>query len=121
MSFFPPARWLCRGFLVGVEGPESAASPTGYEVGSLFTLAFILLEPRGEIEEGAEEGGAIIVHELDEAGLPHQAAELDEVAGARSPVLNPLAGVGAGTGEIEPVTPHGQAPALHCRCLECRQ
>src|SRR5713101_8705371 len=35
----------------------------------------------GEFEEGAEEGGAIVVGQLDQAGFLDEAAELDELAG----------------------------------------
>jgi hypothetical protein len=42
-------------------------------------LEFILLEPCRQFEEGAEEGGAIVIHQLDQARLLHQTAKLNEL------------------------------------------
>ncbi len=39
------------------------------------------LGPVGEIEEDAEQGTAIVVHQFDEAGFVDEAAEFDEMAG----------------------------------------
>jgi hypothetical protein len=52
-------------------------------------LAFILLllELIGEFEEGAEEGGAVVVDQLDEAGFLDEAAEFDELTGAGAALL----------------------------------
>ena len=60
-------------------------------------------QPVGEIEERAEQGGAVIVHQFDQAGLLHQAAEFDEVTGALAPRLGPVAHVGAGFLGIQPM------------------
>jgi serine protease Do len=40
------------------------------------------------------------------------------VAGACAPVLDPLAAIVPGAGEIEPIPLHGQALELGCRCLQ---
>ena len=107
------------GCIVRVEGAQSAPPPACHEVGRLCFLAFILfrlpLQLAGEFEESAEQGGAVVSNQLDEPGLLHEAAELDELPGACAPVLDPLAGVVAGTGAIEPIAQHGQALEL-CRC-----
>ena len=77
------------------------------------SLAFILfllpLHSRSEFEEGSEQGSAVIVHQLDQSGLLHQSAQLNQVSGARAPVLHPLAGVITGTVSIEAVMKYGQA------------
>jgi hypothetical protein len=117
-AWFAPsgARNLCGGVvLVGIEGAQAVAAPTGEEIGVADALVFVVLEATGEFQEGAEESGAVIV---DQAGFLDEAAELDEVAGAGAAVLDPLAGVVAGAGEIEAVTLHGQALELRCRYLE---
>jgi len=58
-----------RGCRVGVESAQSPTTPAREEVRATHdlthSLAFILLQPTGEVEEGAEEGGAIVVHQLD--------------------------------------------------------
>jgi len=51
-------------------------------------------EPVGQLHEGAEEGGAIVVGQLDQAGFLDEAAELDEVAGALAACLGPVSHVG---------------------------
>jgi hypothetical protein len=52
-------------------------------------------QPVGEIEERPEQSGAVIVHQLDQAGFLDQTAELDEMAGALAACLGPVAHVGA--------------------------
>ena len=93
------------------------------EVGRAFPLRFIPfpLEPRGEFEKGAEQGGTVVVHQLDQTGLLHQAAEFDQMSGPCPPVLDPLTGIGPGAGAIEAVTPHAQMPQPRRCCLKFRQ
>ena len=79
------------------------------------------MQPSRQFEEGAEQGRAIIVHQLDQSGLLHQAAEFDQVTGASAPVLDPLAFVAAVAGEIEPIAQHGQPQDLGCRYPQLRQ
>jgi hypothetical protein len=107
--------------LVGIEFAQAAAAPAGEQIGAADSLISSILKATGEVEEGAEQGGAVIVDELDQAGFLDEAAELDEMAGAGTTILDPLAGIVAGTREIEAVTLHGQALELRCRCLEFPQ
>ena len=55
-------------------------------------------EAIGQFHEGAEHGGAVVVGQRDEAGLLHEAAEFDEVAGAGAALDGPGTGVGQGAG-----------------------
>ena len=105
-----------RGILVGIEGTQSASAPTGYEVSLSSALGFILLQLIGEVEEGTEHCGAIVVDQFDEAGLLHQAAELDQMAGALPPLADPIAYVGERAVAIEPIAQHGQALELRRCC-----
>ena len=84
---------------------------------------FILLpmEPAYKFEEGTEQGSPVIIHQFDQPGFLHQAAEFNQVAGACAPVLHPLALVIAGAIEIEPIAQHGQPSKLDCRCQQFRQ
>ena len=75
----------------------------------------MLLQPARDVQQGAEQGSAVVVQQLDQSGLLHEAAQFDELAGACAPFLRPIAGVMAGTGEVEPILLHGQAPELR-RC-----
>jgi len=65
--------------LVSVKHPQSAPSPKRHEIGWGFTLMFIILslKSRRKFEERPEQRGAIVIQQLDQAGLPHQR----EVAG----------------------------------------
>jgi hypothetical protein len=71
-------------------------------------LVFILLERGRKFEEGPEQGSTIIVHQLDQPGLLHQATQLNQMPGARAPVLNSLALVFACAIPVQSVTQHGQ-------------
>src|SRR5487761_219875 len=86
-AFRPRVRYRCL-VLVGLEGAQAAPAPSRQQISRAFPLAFLCLplEARGEFQEGAEEGGAIVVHQIDEAGLLNQATELDQMPGARPPV-----------------------------------
>lgn len=92
---FLPTRPRC--WRIGIESTQPALAPSG---GELLWCAFVSLTPVPQLirdfEEGAEEGGAIVIDEFDEAGLLDEAAEFDEVAGAGAPVLDPLAMIAAG-------------------------
>ncbi len=73
---------------VGIEGSQSAASPSGAEVGGCCVLQrSISVEEGSDIEESAEEGCAIVVDEFDQSGLLHQATEFDEVSCSGASVL----------------------------------
>ncbi len=73
-------------------------------------MALILLQPISRLQEQAEQGSAIVVQQLDEAGLLNQPTQLDKVACPLAPLPCPIARVGTGTGGIEAVTFHCQAP-----------
>jgi hypothetical protein len=96
---------LCRGVLVGIEGAQAAAAPADEKVGPAYFLVFILsqLELVCDLEEGTEQGSAVIVGQLDEAGLLHEATQLDEVTRALAPLTYPVPGVRAGTGRVQPM------------------
>ena len=72
----------------------------------------MLLQPLCEFEECTEQGSAIVLHQIDQPGLLHQAAEFDELTGTCAPVLNPLAGIVPAACEGEAVVPHGQTMKL---------
>ncbi len=87
---------------------ETASSPG---CGELLWCSFVTLpsQPKliGDGEEGAEEGGAIVVYQFDKSRLLDEATELDEMARAGPSVLYPLPCIGASTGGIEAVPLHG--------------
>lgn len=97
---------LRRGRCVGIEGAQAAASPTGKQHGAASVLAFILLQPVCQLQEGAEQGCAIIVGQLDEAGFLDEATQLDQVPRALAPFARPISGVRASACGIEAVTLH---------------
>jgi hypothetical protein len=66
------------------------------------------LKPCCDFEEGAEQCSAIVVHQLDQPGLLHQASELNQMPGACAPILNPLPLVIACSIPVQSVTQHGQ-------------
>ena len=71
----------------------------------------------GQVHHGAEQGGAIITGQLDEAGFLDEAAEFDELACSCASFLDPIAGVVSGLGAFEACLHDGQAPKLHRCCL----
>ncbi len=70
-----------------------------------------------QLQEGTEQGGAIIVQQFDEASLLHEAAKLDELAGAGPALLHPVAGVGAGLSKPHAVKLGVQMLELSLRLL----
>ena len=89
---------------------EAAASPACEQFGLAFVLAFIGLQPVRQLQEGTEQGGAVIFGQLDQAGFVHEAAQLDQVACALASFTRPIAGVRASACGVEAVTLHHQAP-----------
>jgi hypothetical protein len=78
--------------LVGVKGPEAA---TAYgEMVWIVICGVRSAESIGQFHEGAEHGGAVIVGQLNESSFLHQAAEFNEVSGAFTTSLGPIAHVG---------------------------
>ena len=104
--------------LICVEGPQTAASPASGEVTGIVGRVVQTTEPVSQLHEGAEQGGAIVAHQIDQPGLLHESAKLDQMAGSRAPVLHPLAGIVTGARGIEAVTLHGQVPEPSRCCLE---
>jgi hypothetical protein len=109
------------GLAISLESAKAAPAPACGEVTGIIIGFVQSLKAVGQFEEGAEEGCAIIVYQLDQSGLLHQAAEFDKMAGAGPAILYPLAGIVAGAGEIEPIALHGQTLELSCRCLQVLQ
>jgi hypothetical protein len=103
---------LCCRF-IGVEGAEAASAPGSCELPGRAVIP-LAARPKliGDVEEGAEEGGTIIVDEFDEARLLDEAAEFDEMACARPSILHPVPCISAGASGIEAVLEHGQAAQL---------
>ena len=87
------------GIPLGLEHPEPPPPPARARIAETFSLAFNLffflpvLQLIGEFEEGAEQGGAIVVDQIHQPRFLHQAAELDELAGAGAALLHPVTGV----------------------------
>jgi hypothetical protein len=104
---------------ISIEGVEAASSPGSSELrwGAIITFA---PDPQlvRDVEEGAQHGGAIVVHQFDEARFLDETTELDEMACPRAPVLHPLPRIGASTIAIEAVLQHGQALELTVGGLE---
>ena len=108
------------GCIVRLEGAHPLPPPSCPKVGWRFCPAFLVsillqLQLAGNVQQRAEQGGAVIVQQLDQPGFLHEAAQLDELAGACAPFLHPVAGVVTGAGEGGPILLHGQAPELR-RC-----
>ena len=96
------------GYLIGIESAQAAPAPAREEIGPASPLAFVFLplQPIGDVEEGAEQGGAVVIQQLDKAGFLHEAAQLDEVACALAPQFGPVARVRAGAGGVQPMPLH---------------
>ncbi len=71
----------------------------------------------GQVHHGAEQGGAVITGQLDQASFLDEAAEFDELACSCASFLDPIAGVMSGLGAFEVCLHDGQAPKLHRCCL----
>ena len=81
--------------LFRIKRPEAASAPSRGEVPRIVACVVCTAQPIGELEERTEQSGAVIVHQLDQAGFLDQAAKLDEMAGALAACLGPVAHVGA--------------------------
>jgi hypothetical protein len=119
MFFLRHAHGCGSSILVRIEGAETAAAPSR---GNLLRRAVNIFVPEPklicQLKEGAEERGAIVIHQFDETGLLDKAAELDEMACSGASILDPLPCIGAGAIAIEAVLQHGQAPELTVGCLQ---
>jgi len=110
--------------IVGIERAQATASPSRHKIGRACVLASVLfrlpiaLQLIGQREEGAEQSSTIVVHKFDQSGFLDEAAEFDQVSGACTSVLDPLAFVVAGAALVEAVTQHGQVLELRCCVLE---
>ena len=70
------------------------AAPAGAKMGWIFVIH--AAQPSGHLQQCAEQGGAIVVQQFDQLGLDHQAAQLDQMAGALPARLGPVARVSPG-------------------------
>ena len=108
-------RWRCTvgrfgrpvlpgsGVTVRIEGAEAAPAPACGKMARIVAGVVCAAELVGEVQKGAEEGGAVVVHQFDQAGFLYEAAEFDEVAGALAARLGPIAHVGAGLLSVDPM------------------
>ena len=107
VSFLLPMACVrCVAF--GGEHAQAVPPPASAEVGGVGVAR--APELPGEVEQGAEQGGAVVVQQLHQVRLEDEAAQLNQVPGALPPCLGPIARVGAGAGGIEAVTHHHQPP-----------
>ncbi len=72
----------------------------------------------GQVHHGAEQGGAVIAGEFDEAGFLDEAAEFDELACSCASFLDPIAGVVAGLSAGDAVLHDADAAKLRRCCLQ---
>ena len=91
-----------------LESAHSGSPPAGAKVGGVRVACFPKL--RGEVQKRAEQGGAIVVQQLDQVGFNDEATEFDQATGSFTSCLGPIAGVGSGAIGIEAVTLHHQPP-----------
>jgi hypothetical protein len=71
-------------------------------------LMCIFMQPCSQFEEGSKKSGAVIIHQIDQACLLHQATQFDQPAGARPAILHPLPSIAAGACQIKAITLHDQ-------------
>ncbi len=125
MPLFLCARQAHARLLIGIEGPQPEPAPPGSQIGRTGAIVGSMSELIGEPEERPEQGGAIIVDQLDQSSLLDEAAEFDEMAGAGATVLHPLPLVVAGLAALDPIPQHGQMPEHDCCrpqcCQQCRR
>ena len=95
---------------IGVEGTQAAVPPSGEQIGAALVRMCTASQPVRQLQEGAEQGGAIIVRQLDQARLVDEATEFDQVACTLAPFARPIAGIRAGACGDEAVTLHHQSP-----------
>jgi hypothetical protein len=67
----------------GRKGAQAAAAPPGAEMGWIFVPR--TPELSGKVQQGAEQGCPIILHQVDQANLCDEPAQLDQLAGAVAP------------------------------------
>ncbi len=99
-------------FFLRLERAHSLSPPPRLERSGILSLRSLCLELFGQFHHGSEQGRAIVVEQLDQPGLVHEAAELDELPSAGASFLRPVAGIGAVLCEHEPISQHGQALEL---------
>ncbi len=90
--------WLGgAGFFVRFKGAQSAVPPGCGELGwraGVGTRVRVPSAPElvGEIHHGAEQCGAVVVQQFDEAGFLDEAAEFDKLSCSCPAFLDPIAG-----------------------------
>jgi len=95
---------LSRIFLsVRLEGAQATVPPSCGELLAGAVLHAVPSAPEliGHLHHGAEQGGAVVAGEFDEAGFLDEAAEFDELTGSCPAFLDPIAGVVPGLGAFE--------------------
>jgi hypothetical protein len=63
------------GLAIGLEGTKAPTAPACGEVTGIVTGVAQPLEAVGHLDEGAEESGAVVVHQLDQPRLLHQTGD----------------------------------------------
>ena len=71
--------------LVGIEGPRATTTPQCQQVNRILVMPAKAAEPGGDLQEGAEHGGAVVIGQRDQASLLDEPAQLDQVPGAGAP------------------------------------
>lgn len=84
--------------LIGIEGTETAATPAGGEVTRIAAGIIATTKPVSDLHEGTKQGGAVVIHQLHQAGFLDESAQLDQVASTGTPLDGPGAGIGQGSG-----------------------
>lgn len=98
----------CPALAVRLKAAPAASPPKRQKL-----FASLAAKKRGCVEQQPEHHRAIIVGQVDEAGLGDEPAELDQLAGALAPLHDPVAGILAGAIMLKPTVQHSQA-------VECR-
>ena len=93
----------------GRKGAQAAPAPPRAKMAGVVVAH--APELAGNLQQRPEQGGAIVLDQLNQPSLGDQAAEFDQTPGALTAFLDPIARVGAGACGIEPVTRQPPAAA----------
>ncbi len=97
---------------VSLKGPNSLTPPSCLEGCGILSLWPACLELFYRFQKNAEQCGAIVLQQIDQPGLLHEAPKLDELTCAIASLLSPVACIIAVAGKHEPIPEHGQALEL---------
>ncbi len=119
VPFLLPITLSCILLPVRFKGAQAAVSPGCGELLGRAVLHTFPSAPElvGQVHHGAEQGGAVVAGEFDQAGFLDEAAEFDELTCSCAAILDPIAGVVAGLGAFETCLHDGQAAKLRRCCL----